>query len=153
MTSNILQNLIVQISDIASLNKKNTGPTIREKDQNLTVSYNIYNNLSVNWAKLTKLLELIFEGKNLIPKGEVITHLGSGGKIIDSGLRSFEVVRSKIWECYFYDPEEFMYVRALWERDLQKKDKVTDLDLEWISVDIDLVRDSAWFSEESRKQL
>jgi hypothetical protein len=153
MITNILQNLIMQISDIARSNKKNTGPTIREKDQNLTVSYNIYNNLSVNWMKLTNLLELIFEGKNLIPKGEVITHLGLGGKIIDSGLQSFEVVKSKIWECYFYDPEEFLYVRVLWERDLQKKDKITDLNIEWISVDIDLVRDSAWFSEEPRKQL
>lgn len=153
MTTKILQNLISQISTIARFDEKNTGPTIREKGRNLTVAFNIFNELNENWLKITNLLEITFEGKDLFPKGEVITHLGSGGKIIDSGLQSFEVIRSKIWECYFYDPEEFMYVRTLWEKDLQKKNDLPNFQLEWISVDIDLVRESAWFSEEHRKIL
>jgi hypothetical protein len=148
MPKKILQNLLTNLLEFVKSDERNTGPTIREKNDNLTVSYNIYNNLSINWSEIKKIVETILEAKDLTPLGEVITYNGTGGKIIDQGNFSFEVLRSKIWECYFYEPETFFYVRLLWEQDNQQKTTKN-----WLSLDIDLVDNSAWFSEKSRKEI
>ncbi len=62
------------------------------------------------------------------------------GKIIDSGKVSFVVKRAHIWECYFYEPELFLYLRLLEEKDPAKEKT-------WISMDFDLIKNSAWFVE------
>lgn len=148
MPSILIQKIITNLKEIVKSHKDNTGPTIREKYQNLTISYNIYDNLTENWLEIKKILETIFESKNLTPLGEIITHNGSGGKIIDQGNLVFKVIKSNIWECYFYESETFLYIRLLWEQDFQKPERKN-----WISLDIDLLGHSAWFNEASRKKL
>ncbi|OLS26266.1 MAG: hypothetical protein HeimC3_10450 [Candidatus Heimdallarchaeota archaeon LC_3] len=153
MTKKILRNMIEKVNSIIKLDKRNTGPTIYERNQHLAISYNIYNNLEANWFNLNEIIRNIFEINKSLPKGEIIIHNGNGGKIIDTGEIYFEIVKSKIWECYFYEKEDFLYLRVLWEKDLKITNKKIDNNKEWISLDIDLVFQSAWFSENKRKSL
>lgn len=152
MTKEILQKILEKVNPIVKIDKRNTGPTIYERNQQLSISFNIYDNLDNNWIKLNKSIQEILETNKTLPKGEIIIHNGTEGKIIDSGEIYFEIVKSRIWECYFYEKEDFLYLRILREKKIDETEEKTS-NSEWISLDIDLVFQSAWFSENKRKFL
>ncbi|MFW9929378.1 MAG: hypothetical protein ACFFD1_08305 [Candidatus Thorarchaeota archaeon] len=143
MSTKLLNELIYRLQNLLEGNPKNTGPSIRERNINVTLSYNFYSNLEQNWIILENILDSFFIFNKNLPEGEIIVHKGSSGKIFDTQVESFEVLKSKIYECYFYRNEDFLYVRLLWEREL-KKDGPKN---QWLSLDIDLVKESAWFTE------
>ena len=71
--------------------------------------------------------------------GELLQYEISKGRILDSGSEAFIISRGFSWDLYIYQPEIFVYFRLLLERGLEKDT------VEWISVDIDLIKQSAWF--------
>ncbi|MHA2306159.1 MAG: hypothetical protein ACXACU_12290, partial [Candidatus Hodarchaeales archaeon] len=63
------------------------------------------------------------------------------GGITDSGTQEFQIIRGKSWEVYLYDPETFIYIRLL------NESRIADPFDKWLSIDIDIVENSAWFAD------
>lgn len=117
------------------------GPTIRKRTNNITISYNIIpekDNFEKVWEKLNSEIGVEFD--ELSKSGEIITYSAENGSILDQGVEYFKVLKSKLYECYIYEPESFIYARLLHEYDKLKKN-------EWLSIDIDIIDQSAWFEE------
>ncbi len=112
---------------------------IKHRDSNTILSWNIFpvtvQQLEFMYQELCK----IFKEKLRQINGEVIWYEGLNGEIWDRQFNQFTVQKAFISEVYWYDPEIFGYVRILHEKDKYRKEK------EWISVDIDVVVNSAWF--------
>ncbi len=138
---NNCQNFFKRIIDVTettiksfSLNSR-TGPTIRSNNQSSTLAYNLFlENIEGITNDLSKSIDRILTEI----KGEIIRLQGSGS-IIDLGNPAFQIISSITWDIYFYEPENFAYIRLLHELDNEK---------EWISLDIDFVSNSAWFQDE-----
>ena len=122
-------------------NREMTLP-VKQRDRgiNSILTWNIYPR---NPEEVTD----IFDGiQNLLSKklvdfeeGELLMYEISEGRILDSGSDAFLISRGFSWDLYIYQPEIFVYIRLLQEKKIEKDDN------EWISVDIDLIRQSAWF--------
>ena len=117
------------------------GPTFRKRTNNITVSYNIIPKIDLIehvWNELTLVVGAIFT--QLSKSGEIITYSAENGSILDQGVEYFKVLKSKLFECYIYEPESFIYARLLLEYDKIKKNQ-------WFSIDLDAIDKSAWFEE------
>ena len=127
--------------DLSKEKLEYTGPTYRKRENNTTVSYNIYpvkDKFESVWNLLDTLLKLRF--KDLSKSGEVINYTSEQGSIKDQGIEYFKVFKALLFECYIYEPESFIYCRLLHEFDVLKAK-------EWISIDFDGIERSAWFEE------
>ena len=137
-----MQNLANDINNsLTSENVNITGPTFRKRENNITLSYNIYpieTRIEELWTLLHNLLTAKF--KELSKQGEVIMYSTTQGSILDQGIEYFKVQKGTIFECYIYEPESFIYTRLLQEFDVLKK-------TQWISIDLDGIEQSAWFEE------
>ncbi|MFX0172191.1 MAG: hypothetical protein ACFE9L_09740 [Candidatus Hodarchaeota archaeon] len=140
---NFLQRLITNVEaliDSHLIDRSRTLPVkIKKRVQNVIITWNIFSknekDLNVLYNGLTGTINQLLDEI----KGEVIQYELSKGKIIDSGVFEFQINLGKTWDIYLYDPEIFIYLRLLLEsRIANPKEK-------WISLDIDLVIDSAWF--------
>lgn len=126
---------------LQDLEVNTVGPTFRKRENNTTLSYNIYPlemEISELWTILHTALKNNFT--ELSKKGEVIMYTTTQGGILDQGVEYFKVVNANIFECYIYEPESFIYARILQEFDIIKKNR-------WISIDVDGIERSAWFEE------
>lgn len=119
-----------------------TGPTLREVQNNLTISYNIYPSLDILDDFYEKTSEIVLKILNKFSiHGELICYKGSEGEIIDQGIVAFNILKANHYEFYIYKSGSFIYCRLLKEFDpLQKKT--------WISIDLDIIEKSAWFKED-----
>ena len=137
-----MQNLANDINNsLTSVNVNISGPTLRKRENNITLSYNIYpleTGIQELWTLLFNLLTVKF--KELSKQGEVIIYSTTQGAILDQGIEYFKVLKANIFECYIYEPESFIYTRLLQEFDVLKK-------TQWISIDLDGIEQSAWFEE------
>ncbi len=113
---------------------------VRTRGSNTIISWNVFpESLSLLedvFKNLTARLDDYLKGIN----GEVIRFENAHGEIWDRHYNQFVVIRSFISEVYWYDPEIFAYIRVLHELD-----KISSERRQWISIDVDLVTDSAWF--------
>ncbi|MHA1512489.1 MAG: hypothetical protein ACTSRJ_00280 [Candidatus Hodarchaeales archaeon] len=85
---------------------------------------------------IQKLINLKLESYE---EGELLQYEISKGRILDSGSEAFIISRGFSWDLYIYQSETFIYIRLLKEKNIEKDSN------EWISVDIDLIKQSAWF--------
>lgn len=136
------QSLIKDVSQLVGNNNiEFSGPSLRNRENNKTISYNIYPSANV-FANTWELLESLLRQKfnDLSKSGEVINYTSEHGGIKDQGIEYFKVVKAILFECYIYEPESFIYARLLHEYDKTKN-------TEWISIDLDGIEKSAWFEE------
>ncbi|MFW9778266.1 MAG: hypothetical protein ACFFE8_05365 [Candidatus Heimdallarchaeota archaeon] len=138
----VLRHLMFQINrlmDENSIDRSQTHPPkLRQRANNIVVMWNIFleqkSSLNNLMAKIDQSIETILSQI----RGEVIKFNVDSGTIKDMGTQEFRVIRGKIWNVYFYEPEDFLSVRLVHEETLHDQEQ-------WISVDIDLVTNSAWF--------
>ena len=121
--------------------KDYSGPTQRSSTNNLTLSYNIYPEKAIIdtiFLKLAKKIQLLFG--QIKSHGEYITYTNGIGEIYDQGVSAFSILNANHYEFYIYDPESVIYARLLKEYD-PRKEKT------WISIDYDIIIESAWFKD------
>ncbi len=70
---------------------------------------------------------------------ELISYTVNKGKILDSTVEAFIIKKGVNYDLYIYDPEIFIYIRLLLESPSKNQSR------EWISIDIDVIKKSAWF--------
>ena len=66
--------------------------------------------------------------------------------MIDTGMQEFQINFGESWDVYLYEPEIFVYIRLLLES------KIINPEERWISLDIDVINNSAWFDNEISRQ-
>ncbi|MFX0150508.1 MAG: hypothetical protein ACFFAJ_07010 [Candidatus Hodarchaeota archaeon] len=140
---NFLQQLITNVETLVDsrlTDQSRTLPVkIKIRMQNVIITWNIYstdeNDLNFLFKQLTGTINQLLDEI----KGEVIHYELNSGKIFDSGVFEFQINLGKTWDIYLYDPEIFIYLRLLLES------RIANPQEKWISLDIDLVTDSAWF--------
>lgn len=122
-------------------NRERTLP-VKQHDRgiNSILTWNIYP------RSPEEVIDIFDSIQNLLSKklvdfeeGELLMYEISEGRILDSGSDAFLISRGFSWDLYIYQPEIFIYIRLLQEKKIETDDN------EWISVDIDLIRQSAWF--------
>jgi len=122
-------------------NRESTLP-VKQRDRgiNSILTWNIYPRSPKEVTDIFDSLQNLL-GKKLVDfeEGELLMYEISEGRILDSGSDAFLISRGFSWDLYIYQPEIFVYIRLLQEKKIEKDDN------EWISVDIDLIRQSAWF--------
>ncbi|MHA1214938.1 MAG: hypothetical protein ACTSPG_06555 [Candidatus Hodarchaeales archaeon] len=137
--------LVEHFIDSQQLDRSITKPVkIRKSKSNTILTWNIYfEPIELLESNFTHLENLIMKSlKNI--QGEVIFYNVSHGTISDQTtevFKDFFVNKAKLWDVYLYKPEIFIYIRLMQESKRQQADK------SWISLDIDIVKDSAWFRD------
>ena len=141
----VLQQLIFNIEQLLNAffpQRSQTKPVkITRRKQNTTVTWNIYPNDGTQLERLFQVLSNTIDENLEELQGEIIRNKLTNGRILDMGVQEFEIIRGISWEIYLYKPETFIYIRLLNEV------STTTLSKNWISIDIDIVEESAWFSE------
>jgi len=133
----------IQETEQLGLVEKVTGPTLYNYEINWSVLLNVY---PLHQDKMDAVLQRLIQIARQIAmefigeKGEVITAQVGTGEIQDQGHPYFEIARGQIFECYHYDTEAFAYIRVFQEKKLAANES-------WISLDMDFLEKSAWFSE------
>ncbi len=140
----VLQQLVSKIEDLINSyysNRSRTLPVrINKRKQNITITWNIYPVDRIRLEDLSKILTKTVEENLKDINGEIIHCTLTDGMIRDRGVQEFQIHSGKTWEIYLYDPEIYVDVRLLCEsRITQPHDK-------WLSIDIDIVMESAWFT-------
>jgi hypothetical protein len=122
-------------------NRKRTLPVKqRDKGINSILTWNIYPRTPEEVTDIFDSIQNLLSHKLVnFEGGELLMYEISEGRILDSGSDAFIISRGFSWDLYIYQPEIFVYIRLLQEKKIQTDDN------EWISVDIDLIRQSAWF--------
>lgn len=141
---NPLHKLVTALEDhINTLfhDRKTTLPVkIRSNDHNSIITWNIFPNDQMDIDKILKDLNVIIHSNLLrIPRSELISYKIEKGKIHDSEVEAFRIKSGFIYDLYIYDPEIFVYTRLLLEFRSMDQSKL------WISIDIDVIHNSAWF--------
>ncbi|MFX1285316.1 MAG: hypothetical protein ACFFB5_16830 [Promethearchaeota archaeon] len=139
----VLQQLIPKIESIIdsyySDRSKTLPVRINSRKQNITVTWNIYPTKDIDLDDLLQILTQTIEKNVSDINGEIIQCNLINGTIRDNRVQEFQIHTGKIWELYLYEPETYIYLRLLYEsRIAQPQDK-------WISIDIDIMKESAWF--------
>lgn len=122
---------------------KITGPTLYHHENNWSVLFNVY---PLHQDKTDMLLQRLIQTARQIAtefigeNGEIIAAQVGMGEIRDQGHPYFEITRGQIFECYHYNLESFAYIRVFQENKLAETES-------WISLDLDLLEKSAWFTE------
>lgn len=140
----VLQQLVLKIEGLIDSyfsNRLQTLPVkINNRKQNITVTWNIYPTEKIQLDDFFLILETTIDENLKDINGETIQYKLINGKIRDRGVQEFEIPKGKTWEIYLYKPETFIYLRLLYEsRTAHPHDN-------WISIDIDIVTESAWFA-------
>ncbi|MHA1973831.1 MAG: hypothetical protein ACTSW1_12615 [Candidatus Hodarchaeales archaeon] len=115
---------------------------IKKSNNNMIISWNIYFNSMDQFEKNFLFLEKLINRCLTNIQGEIIFYNVSHGTISDHTTKVFQdfsINKAKLWDVYLYKPEIFIYIRLLHESIRQQTNK------NWISIDIDVVRKSAWF--------
>ena len=92
------------------------------------------------FLKLSSALESTLEGWYK-GHGEMLTCSMEKGRISDLGDLQADIMNGRYFELYCYDCSEVAFIRLWLESGTYYKKT-------WISLDIDVVEDSLWFSEE-----
>ncbi len=142
---NLVDSLIFEIERVLSSEFENRLKTLPVKvikrNNNTVVTWNIYpKNPAKNDKLLVELTKTIEENFDNIV-GEIIKLNITNGSIIDSGNQEFQIIKGQSWEVYLFDPETFIYIRLL------NESRITDPFDKWLSIDIDIVENSAWFAD------
>lgn len=142
----VLQQLVTVIEGLLNSyypSRSRTLPLkIIHRKQNITLTWNIYPTEKIPLDNLLQVLMKTIEENFKNIKGETIQFNLSNGKIHDGGVQEFQISTGKIWEIYLYEPEIFIYLRLLTES------RITHPHEKWISIDIDIVEESAWFASQ-----
>ena len=122
--------------------KKTLPVKKRKRGNNLIITWNIFPKTS---EKIKVTFDVLHREMNQLleeyQEGELLQYEIKKGRIIDSGTEAFLISRGYSWDLYIYQPETFIYIRLLQEKDIKINQK------EWISIDIDIIEHSAWFAE------
>ncbi len=139
-TEEIVQRLRKLVDGVISKNQVATFTRkVKHRGNNTILSWNVFpGNASLLKAVFEELCLALKEALEDI-NGEIIRYEGIRGEIWDRRYDQFVILEGCLHEVYWYDPEIFGYIRVLHEKDKLSKEK------EWVSVDVDLVMDSAWF--------
>ena len=140
----VLQELVQALEnhlDQLTPNRKRTLPVkIKKQNQNTIITWNIYSepqkDITGIFSDLQKIISRILEQPL---DGELIYSEFKKGQIFDAGINAFSINQGFTWDLYLYQPEMFVYVRLLRETNLDGSNDT------WISIDIDLIENSAWF--------
>jgi hypothetical protein len=112
----------------------------RDRGINSILTWNIFpENPGEEIEIFDSIQKLINHKLESYEEGELLQYEISKGRILDSGSEAFIISRGFSWDLYIYQPETFIYIRLLQEKNIEKDSN------EWISVDIDLIKQSAWF--------
>ena len=112
-----------------------------KRNNNTVVTWNIYPKDPAKNDKLLVELTKTIEGNFNNIVGEIIKFNITNGSINDSGNQEFQIIEGQSWEVYLFDPETFIYIRLL------NESRITDPFDKWLSIDIDIVENSAWFAD------
>ena len=138
-----LQGIVVRLEEIINSyynSRSRTLPVrINQHKQNIIVTWNIYPGERIQLQDLFQILTKAIERSLKDINGEIIYCSLTNGEIRDRGVQEFQIHMGRTWEIYLYDPETYIDVRLLYEsRISQPRDG-------WLSIDIDVVTESAWF--------
>ncbi len=141
----VLQDLVRALEEyldqILSTRERTLPVKIKSLNQNTILTWNIYPEPQSEIKKIfTQLKEIISHILEQPLDGELIHSELRKGRILDGGINAFSIIQGFSWDLYLYQPETFVYFRLLHESTL-------DITNEWISIDIDLIENSAWFVE------
>ncbi|MBI4362323.1 MAG: hypothetical protein HY558_04035 [Euryarchaeota archaeon] len=75
--------------------------------------------------------------------GEIQVLEGAHGENVDIGVRQAQILQGKYMEIYCFNCFSVVFLRILLEEGLTK----TTQGKQWVSVDVDEIRDSPWFKE------
>jgi hypothetical protein len=115
---------------------------IRQTKNNIIITWNVFPDPSHDLTDLfTNIKTIISNQLDNLTDGEILYHEISKGSIFDSGSEVFLIKNGFSWDIYLYKPETFIYARLLHESQIDKQQE------EWISIDIDVVNNSAWFKD------
>ena len=139
----VLQELVQRLEDhmdkIAPARERTLPVKIKKQRQNTIITWNIYpepqNEIKNTFSDLREVISGILEQPL---DGELIYSEIKKGQILDAGINAFSIIQGFSWDLYLYQPEIFVYVRLVHETTLDKTN-------EWISIDIDVIENSAWF--------
>ena len=143
-----LPSILVEITNQLELYLEKKFPTriktlpVKQRDRgiNSILTWNIFPENPGEEIKIFDSIQnLINQKLESYEEGELLQYEISKGRILDSGSEAFIISRGYSWDLYIYQPETFVYIRLLQEKNLEKDNQ------EWISVDIDLIKQSAWF--------
>jgi hypothetical protein len=144
-TIGVIDILILDIEnflDSIFTNRLRTLPVkTTKRNQNTTVTWNIFPTNKVNLDDIFPILAEKINNNFASIQGEIIKLESANGNISDSGYQEFQILKAHIWEVYIYDPEIFMYIRLFYES------RSIDPDDMWLSIDIDITEESAWFAD------
>jgi len=139
-----LQGIVVKLEELIDSyysSRSRTLPVrINQHKQNIIVTWNIYPGDRIQLPDLFQILTKTIGGSLKDINGEIIYCSLTNGEISDRGVQEFQIHMGRTWEIYLYDPEIYIDVRLLYEsRVSQSQDR-------WLSIDIDVVTESAWFT-------
>lgn len=139
-----LQGLVVKLEDLINSHYSSRSRTlpvkIKKRKQNIIVTWNIYPGDKVQLKELFHTITVTIENSLKGINGEIISCSLTNGEIRDRGVQEFQIHMGKTWEIYLYDPETYISLRLLYESRLsQPQDR-------WLSIDIDVIAESAWFA-------
>jgi hypothetical protein len=139
-----LQELVVSLEDLINSHYSNRSRTlparIVERKQNTIITWNIYPEAKIQLEDLFQIITKTIESSLKNINGEIIYCTLTNGEIRDRGAQEFQIHKGRTWEIYLYDPETYIALRLFYEsRISHPQDK-------WLSIDIDIVEESAWFT-------
>ena len=124
---NLIENIVARLSKL--------GLSFSQKEDQRTRTATT--NGSANFDAVIKAIEneiMKINGENIIVRGE-------NGSIFDMKEKEAEIKKAFYVECYCYDCLSAYFIRVWHE-------KALFMEKEWISVDIDEIKQSLWFSDE-----
>jgi len=140
--------ILLEITNLLESYLENKFPTrtktlpVKQRDRgvNSILTWNIFpKNLEETKEIFNSIQDLFSQKLESYEEGELLQYEISKGRILDSGSEAFIISRGFSWDLYIYQPEIFVYIRLLQEKSIEIDNN------EWISVDIDLIKQSAWF--------
>ena len=140
--------ILLEITNLLELYLEKKFPTrtktlpVKQRDRgiNSILTWNIFPRNPEEKAEIFDFIRNLFCQKlESYEEGGLLQYEISKGRILDSGSEAFLISRGFSWDLYVYQPEIFVYIRLLQEKNIGMNHN------EWISVDIDLIKQSAWF--------
>ncbi|MFX1515550.1 MAG: hypothetical protein ACFFC6_04515 [Promethearchaeota archaeon] len=139
-----LQELVVNLEDLINSHYSNRSRTlpvrITKRKQNSVITWNIYPGDKIQLNDLFLIIIKTIEKSLKDINGEIICCFLTNGEIRDRGVQEFQIHMGRTWEIYLYDPETYIALRLLYES------RISHPQDRWLSIDIDVVAESAWFA-------
>ena len=139
-----LQGLVVNLEDLLNSHYSNRSRTlpvrITKRKQNIVITWNIYPGAKIQLNDLFLIIAKTIEKSLKDINGEIISCFLTNGEIRDRGVQEFQIHMGRTWEIYLYDPETYIALRLLYES------RISHPQDRWLSIDIDVVAESAWFA-------